>query len=843
MLSKDHTSASASPAQGRLELLSPAGGPEQLNAALAAGADAMYCGFGHRFNARRGATSFDDETFADACKKAHLAGARVYVTMNVVIKSDEMTRALALIRRIWLLGADAFIIQDLGLLDEVSRRWPQMEVHISTQANVHDARGVALCRDVWGVDRVTLSRELSVPEIARIAQEGVELEGFGHGALCFCYSGICLMSAMGGDRSANRGMCAQPCRLPYDLVDEQGERLSKPDCRPLCPKDYRTIGRLDELIAAGLGSLKVEGRLKGPDYVYAVTGAYRSALDELAGVEPRFSKPERERMLRRAFNRDFTDAYLDGRSGNEMMSYERSNNRGELVGRVEATRDLGTSRVWRGGTNGGRERTRKVSLAEVDILLDEPVGKGDLLEIRPLDDPSQFLTTHAERDAQPGELLICRTARPMPAGCNVRVIRSQQALDVAARAAHADIPRQRAVNVRVVAHIGQPFEVGLSCVDGIAHASARGFVVDAARTRSVTEQDLIDHVGRMGGSAFCAASFDIQLDEGCGMRFSDVHKVRAEACRALARELLAPYAQREPGRAPSDALYQRELDERRSALVSVREGVQTSFPVEVCALVNDEESARAARHAGASRIYATADAVAQGGWAQDEKPIPWLDEVCREIDHGRLDPLVGEGEPVGVGNLSELALAVQRGAQAEIRPSIPVHNASALVALATVGAQGVWLSAENTLEEATALAQVSPVPVGIVAYGRTRAMTTEHCILQVAHRCVHDCARCQLRKQDNALVGGKGERYPVRTDLQGRSRVYAPEPLDAAPEVAELVQGGVRRLMVDGTLLSSDAVSKAVARLVAAVKTYQEGKPSPQRLAGHTSGHLHRPIE
>ena len=222
----------------------------------------MYCGFGHRFNARRGATSFDDATFEEACKKAHLAGSRVYVTMNVVVKTDEMTRALALIRHVWLLGADAFIVQDTGLMSEVRRHWPQIEVHVSTQANVHDSRAVALCRDAWGVHRVTLSRELSVPEIARIAQEGVELEGFGHGALCFCYSGICMMSAMAGDRSANRGACAQPCRLPYDLVDAEGKRLSNPDTRPLCPKDYRTIGRLDELLAAGLGSLKVEGRVK-----------------------------------------------------------------------------------------------------------------------------------------------------------------------------------------------------------------------------------------------------------------------------------------------------------------------------------------------------------------------------------------------------------------------------------------------------------------------------------------------------------------------------------------------------------------------------------------------------
>lgn len=826
-------------ARGHLELLAPAGGPEQFGAALAAGADAIYCGLGHHFNARRGATSFDDESFAAACREAHLAGARVYVTVNVVIQDDEMGRALALVRRAWLLGADAFIVQDWGLMAQLSRRWPQMELHVSTQANVHDARGVAWCRDTFGVGRVTLSRELSVPEIARIAQEGVELEGFGHGALCFCYSGVCQLSSQGGARSANRGLCAQPCRLPYDLVDAAGNSLlSGVRVRPLCPKDYRTIDRLAELAGAGLGSLKVEGRLKGADYVYAVVRAYRAALDECAGVPARLEPAERDRLLRRAFNRDFTDSYLDGRSGNEMMSYERSNNRGELVGRVVATRDLGSARVWRGGSNGGRERTRKVTLAEVDVLLDAPVGKGDLLEVRPEDDPSQFLTAPADRDAQAGETITCRTARPMVPGCPVRVIRSQAALDDAARAARADIARPRPVHAHVVSRQGQPFEVQLSCADGSAAATARGFVVDAARTRSVSEQDLVEHVGRMGGSAFVSVDFDIQLDEGCGMRFADVHKVRTEACRALAHELLAPYDQREASKVPSAALLARDL---REAGVCPQPAAGDN--VEVCALVASVEAAHAARRAGATRLYATADVLAQQRWPEGLEPLPWLDEVCREGDHGRLDPWVRAGRPVAVGNVSQLALAVQSGASPEVRPCIPVHNAHALAALVGAGASAVWLSGELSLPGVLALASVSPVPIGLVVYGRARAMTSEHCILQVAGRCIHDCARCPLRSQDIMLQTDRGERLPVRTDLQGRSRVYAARPLDAVPEVDQLVAGGVRRLMVDGTLLGADELAAAVRRVCDALACARAGRDLPDRLEGHTAGHLFAPID
>lgn len=547
-------------ANGVPELLAPAGGPEPFNAALAAGADAIYCGLGNDFNARRGAHNFDDESFAAACRRAHLAGARVYVTVNVAVSTEEMPRVLELVRRAWELGADAFIIQDWGLMAEIRRRWPEVETHVSTQANVHDARGVAWCRDTWGVDRVTLSRELSLAEISRIAEEGVELECFGHGALCFCYSGVCLMSSLNGGRSANRGLCAQPCRLPYDLIDEDGNVMEIPGVatqglpeksrgvggtRLLCPKDYCTVDHLSEMRDAGVGSLKVEGRMKAPDYVLSVVGSYRDALDALAaGEDSEAAAAARHRRLKRAFNRDFTDSYLWGRSDNDMMSYERSNNRGEVVGEVVGSRQLEDAVVRRGGGNGGRERMRRLTRADVEVRLTAPVDEGDLLELRPVDDPTQFLTAPAPADAAAGETIICRAARPMPAGSVVRLIRSQRALDEVARVADKDVVRRRPVCVRVTARLGEPFSVALSCADGAASARAEGFVVEAARTREVIGEELVEHVGRMGQSPFEPVEWDVTLDSGCGMSFSAVHKVRAEACARLEEALLAPYTGR-----------------------------------------------------------------------------------------------------------------------------------------------------------------------------------------------------------------------------------------------------------------------------------------------------------
>ena len=823
-----------------IELLAPAGGPEPFNAALAAGADAIYCGLGNDFNARRSAKNFTEETFAEACRRAHLAGARVYVTVNVAIATREIPRVLDLVRRAWLLGADAFIIQDWGLFGEIRRAWPQIETHVSTQANIHDARGTAWCRQM-GADRVTLSRELSLKEISRIAEEGVELECFGHGALCFCYSGVCMMSSLATGRSANRGLCAQPCRLPHDLVDEEGNVVEAPgNTRPLCPKDYCTVDHLQEMIDAGVGSLKVEGRMKAPDYVYNVVGAYREAIDAtLAGHQLDAAEDLAvHRRLKRAFNRDFTDAYLMGTSGDEMMSYDRSNNRGEVVGTVASSRALEDRVARRGGGNGGRQRTRRYTQAEAVISLTEPVEKGDLLELRPVDDPSQFLTVHAEADAPAGATITCLASRPVPAGSIVSVIRSQNAIDAAARAAAADVSRRRPVTVRVVVRLGQPFRVELACADGEATAAAEGFVVEAARTRPVSQEDLVEHVGRMGGGPFEPVSFDVEMDEGCGMGFSAVHKVRAQAVKSLVEALLAPYGERQAATAPVPSDQLRE--ERREA-VRVEAGVPAAADVEpvepcACALVADPECARAALEAGAERVYATVDDLARGDWP--EGVIPWLDEVCREADHARLDPWVRAGEPVAVGNISELALAAERGAAAEVRPCIPVHNKSALLAMEAAGAKAVWLSCELTLEEACELARAASVPVGLSVLGRERAMTSEHCVLQALGRCVHNCEKCPQRARRLSLKDIDGNLLPVRTDVNGRSRIWAAHPLDATPQADQLVEAGVCWLLADCTLLGPKETTFAVERVCRAIAAAKAGRRPAARLAGATSGHL-----
>ena len=812
------------------ELLAPAGGPEPFYAALAAGADAIYCGMGS-FNARRKADNFTDESFEAACRAAHLAGSRVYVTVNIVIKDEEMSEALSLVDRCWRLGADAFIIQDWGLFFEIRRLMPEVETHISTQANIHDARGTAWCKEA-GADRVTLSRELSIDEVAIIHDAvDIELEVFSHGAICFCYSGVCLLSSFTSrGRSANRGMCAQPCRLPYELIDETGRSWSKPGReRALCPRDTCTADKLPRLLDAGAHALKLEGRMKAPDYVHSIVSAYRAQLDDiLAGREISDETAQaRYRQLKRCFNRDFTSEYQEGRSGDEMMSYERSNNRGQIVGEVLGSKPLGN-------TKGLKPDDKRRRAAWTKLRLSEPVSKGDLLELRHDDEFDQFLTAIAPEDAQAGDIIECRTARPMPAGALVRLIRSQAALDAAEAALKRPVARKRAVDVRVAARLGQPFAVELTCIDDPALSGrAEGFTVESAKTRAVSAEDLVEHVGRMGSSPFEAVSFDIQLDESCGMGFSAVHKVRAAACEALERAILAPYAERlNHLMVQSDPVCPADLNDLG----------------EVCALVTSLNAAAAARKAGAARVYMTVDDLLAEGLSpascSAEGVIPVLDEVSRELDHERLDPWLTPGVPAAVGTISELALGAEIGSVVELRSCIPVHNVPCMRELAARGAHAAWLSPELTLAEIERIApQRGEMTLGLMVLGAPRVMTSEHCILQVAGACIHDCVNCRLRVRDFKLKNIDGRMLPVRTGLNGRSHLYDGVQLDATPQIPQLLRAGVTRFLVDGTLMNIDMLLRSVARTNRALEAARSGRTPDKRLPGTSSGCLFQGVE
>lgn len=493
------------------ELLAPAGGLDQMLAAIAAGADAVYAGLGS-FNARVSAHGFTDDEFARGCAVAHAHGVRVYVALNVFAFDDELADAVALGAHALGLGADALIVADAGLVCALRAAIPGVEIHLSTQAGVHSEGAVQLAADELGVERVTTARELTVDEIASLCGTGVPIEVFCHGAICIGYSGACEFSALRRGRSAMRGDCTQPCRLAYDLVDEAGESVVAVEGdRLLCPRDYLGIEHLPELVAAGVASLKIEGRMKNPDYVFNVVRVWRRALDMLRdGTWDAADVDALERELGRSFNRGFTDAYLRGRSGAELMSFERAINQGVRVGRLVAV---------------GHE--------EVTVELDAAVAAGDTLEIRFYpgvdarpDVPKRWPQVPCPVDAAAGKRVVVHCKRKVDTGCEVYLIRSAGVLEQTATAlermhaeADAVVPAARAVEVL-------PFEGSVVAGDvpaaGLAESAEQGALARMFFAWELMDADPCDELDLSDAT--------VVLDEVC--HGGDVERTRSLMQRA-----------------------------------------------------------------------------------------------------------------------------------------------------------------------------------------------------------------------------------------------------------------------------------------------------------------------
>lgn len=360
----------------KCELLSPAGNAASFIAAAEAGADAIYLG-GTGFNARINAGNFTREELKEAFDFARIRGIKTYVTMNTLIRDDEMDEALSAAYDVYDMGADALIIQDLGLGSLIRKYIPGMPIHLSTQGSVYSLDGVRAAERL-GYERVVLARELSLDEIKKVcAGTKTEIEVFVHGALCICYSGQCQLSRYFGGRSGNRGQCAQPCRLNYDVVE--GFDGNRPEgSHILSPRDFCLIDRVGELIEAGVASLKIEGRMKSPEYVGTVTSIYRKYID-MYYEKGFYTVEEADReALAQIYNRGgFTQGYMDGDPGKGFMSQAVPKNTGVFMGTVaKSSKPAGIITV--------NEKKDKGTLGGLDF--------GDRIEIRGEDSVSALIT-------------------------------------------------------------------------------------------------------------------------------------------------------------------------------------------------------------------------------------------------------------------------------------------------------------------------------------------------------------------------------------------------------------------------------------------------------------------
>ena len=450
-----------------IELLAPAGTWEALEAAVNAGANAVYLG-GKAFGARAYASNFDREEMGKAVYFCHMHHVRLYVTVNTLVDDKELPELEDYLIFLHNVGVDGIIVQDMGIIRAAGKLVPDLPLHASTQMTVTGSAGVRFAAE-HGIVRVVPARELSLSDLKKACDTGTDIEAFIHGALCVCYSGQCLMSSLIGGRSGNRGRCAQPCRLPYTLVDKDGKDLLQgKDAGQylLSPKDLNTLKVLPQMIEAGVISYKIEGRMKRPEYVAVVVDAYRRAMDSYK--RGNYEVPAKDMAnIEQIFNRDFTTAYLEKHQGRLMMSDRRPNNRGVLVGRVQKL---------------NKDHTKAF------VKLDKEIHKGDGLEFwvkvggrvgtevnairvggTPVDRAEAG--TLAEIDVPKGVRLNDRVFRTLDSG-----------LMAYAGQFYGEKNKKRIpVHGVVKARMGQPLEVALTDGDGNTGTGLTDFIAEPAR--------------------------------------------------------------------------------------------------------------------------------------------------------------------------------------------------------------------------------------------------------------------------------------------------------------------------------------------------------------------------
>ena len=507
----------------RVELLAPAGSYESMMAAYKAGADAVYLG-GTRFGARAFADNLDTERMKEAIDYAHLRGKKLYLTVNTLLKQKEIEEVYDYLLPFYKEGLDAVIVQDFGVFQMVKESFPGMDLHASTQMTVTGVKGAQWLFE-RGASRVVTARELSLGEIQKIHEQvPVEIESFVHGALCFCYSGQCLLSSMIGGRSGNRGRCAQPCRLPYQLY-ENGKKISKDD-QPylMSPKDMCTLDIIPELIESGIYSFKMEGRMKKPEYTAGITAIYRKYIDrylEYGQQKYQVSSEDRSSLMDLYNRGGFSLGYYRQHNGREMMSMERPNHWG-----TEAAKAVGS------------EKSEK----NVKWKALEDLHAQDVLELREKKEecPEITLTQHVKS----GSVFSLKTGRIKVNKSSVLYRTRNAELLGRIKKEYMDTPYKVPVEGELILKKDMPMKLKATC--GECSILVTGREAEAAQKRPSTEDEVRRQISKLGQTDFQWSNLKIQMDEQIFVPVQELNELRRNMADTLKKELLEVYVRKEP---------------------------------------------------------------------------------------------------------------------------------------------------------------------------------------------------------------------------------------------------------------------------------------------------------
>ena len=788
-----------------MELLAPAGGKEALIAAIQNGADAVYLG-AQMLNARAGAGNFDRDALRWAADYAHERGARIHVTVNTMVKESEGPLLEEVAEQMAFAGVDAAIVQDLGVARALRQMLPSLQLHASTQMAVHNRQGVRFAREA-GFDRVVLARELTFEEIAACAREGIEIEAFAHGALCVSCSGQCLFSSLVGGRSGNRGQCAQPCRLPYRL-----EGAVKASGCLLSPKDLWSLDHLAELAEAGVCSLKIEGRLKRPEYVAVVTRVYREALDLLETYGEYEPEDEAREALLQIFNRGgFTQGYGPGVVDQELMSHQKPNHAGAPVGELAAP--------------GRIHLTRDVSAADALAFRDASGGEYPVHGVA----------------GQAGETVRVKTPSGARPGTTLWRLTSDEQMK-AARASMTGENRRASVCARLYAHVGEAAVLDVTDgeravrVEGGLVERATGKPADPARIRAQLAKtgsvpyELLDLTLNVEADAFLPASL---LNELRRRAFEALGARRVEAGRGCEAAPLPPSPAGEPDQdKPAATRLRAQAPDMARLRVALESGADEAvFAPENLTRAALDEAAAQAEFSFALALPDTLDedsldTLNAWAWDNQEKITAVLASNAAHL------AMTWPGDmqlDAGLNLASKRALAAgfEHGA-ALYTPSVEL-NAGEIRAMGAGGKRE------------------------LIVYGRMRLMSLRHCPIRAQQGGKHvSCARCDGLPEDkrlnaHRLIDRTGAAFPLR-----RQRSEAGCIVKVMNSVPMLLLRHAGRLPAAASwrLMLTDEDARRAADIVALHRMALDGRDFKASAAWHrlenepsTTGHYFRGVE
>lgn len=807
-----------------MELLAPAGTMENFMAALESGADAIYLG-GKVFNARAHAANFGIDELREAVRLAHILDVSVYVTVNILIGDTELKDLEQYIKDLDSIGVDAIIVQDLAVAEIAKRVAPNIHLHGSTQMTAATLDAVRFYESL-GFTRVVLARELSLKEIQHICKQcKAEIEVFVHGALCVCYSGQCLMSSFIGGRSGNRGACAQPCRLPYELLDSKGESvLPKHEAYLLSPKDLNYSEHMNELVAAGVTSFKVEGRMKKVSYVRQVIGTYREILDDASIHE------NQRKALASGFNRGFSTAYLEDTVGRQMMTVVAPNHQGKPI---------------------GESYTKK---GEVYLSLTEPIEQGSLVKILQSNGSVTYYTVDDEWTRVSDTLYKGRPAEGLAVG---QLYLASTPKNTKSRGLQ-EFTRKYDMSVYLsIGSNGETNYTELTAIldSGLSVTVTNEYVPAIANKVPTSLEKVTEQLGRLGNTLFRLSYVDIP-DGPYMWPASVLNALRRDAVTALETALITHHVEswqalQVTGDVDYDFKAQHRLSYDTCPMISAR--------------VDEIEGVKAAISGGAQKIVFGGDRLSRTPYAlsiynEVVRLCAKSDVICtfatpRVVKDDEVEAYKHTLEAIVQANSDSISIHVPQAllwlrelgytGAIEADTGLNIFNTPTLHFWEQLHMSCVNPSQELTLKQITDIAKHSHVPIETMVHGYTEMMISEYCAIASfvgtgsKVNCPMPCV-----KESYSLKDRKGEIFPIRTDPYCRMHIMNSHEMDMRAYVPMLLQKGISILRVDGRHMRPSYVKDIVSQYVGIAMGTMEAPPKKIDSQGEsiTRGHYFRGI-